>query len=199
MIDFLAVLAVTAVLLVCLAVSLAWLAVRRLRRSRPVARGAQALAIGTQVVSVGTQVVADGLLALNAARPGPVPNRGAALQALRISWEHRVLRQRIVEAQRAGVHLGDVPALLPRLEAEGRRLRTGLRQLAGSTASGQSLVADADRHLTTLADVRDAVAAASRVPTADATLTRDAEDAALGLRLHAAAYSELMGKPARGV
>jgi hypothetical protein len=190
MIDFLAVLATVAVLVVCLVVTLAWLAVRRIRRSRPVARGAQALALGTQVV-------ADGLLALGAARPGPAPNRQAGLQALRISWEHRVLRQRIAEAQRAGVHLGDVPALLPRLEAEGRRLRTGLRQLATTSAAGHALEADADRHLATLADVRGAVAAATRVPTADATLAEDAQEAALGLRLHAAAYSELMGTPAR--
>jgi hypothetical protein len=41
------------------------------------------------------------------------------------------------------------------------------------------------------------VAAATRVPTADATLAEDAQEAALGLRLHVAAYSELMGTPAR--
>jgi hypothetical protein len=190
MMDFLAVLAMAAVLLVCLVATLAWLAVRRIARSRPVARGAQA-------VAVGTQVVADGLVALSAARRGPTPNRQAGLQAVLISWEHRVLRQRIAEAERAGVHLGDVPALLPRLEAEGRRLRTGLRQLVGSTAAGHALSAEADRHLATLADVRDAVASASRLPTADTTLARDAEEAALGLRLHAAAYAELMGTPAR--
>jgi hypothetical protein len=197
MLDFLAVVTLTALLVVCLVVTAAWLAVRRVRRSRPVARGAQAVAIGTQVVAVGTQVVADGLLALNAARPGATPNRGAALQALRISWEHRALRQRVAEAQRAGVHLGDVPALLPRLEAEGRRLRTALRQLVGTAAPGHALAADADRHLATLADVREAVAAAARVPTADETLAQDAQEAALGLRLHAAAYSELMGTPTR--
>jgi hypothetical protein len=190
MMDFLAVLATVALLVVCLTVTLAWLAVRRVRRSRPVARGVQAVALGSQVVS-------DGLLALSAARPGPTPNRQAALQAVRISWEHRALRQRVAEAQRAGAHLGDVPALLPRLEAEGRRLRTGLRQLVGSSAAGHALSADADRHLATLAEVREAVAAATRVPTADGTLARDAQEAAQGLRLHAAAYTELMGNPVR--
>jgi hypothetical protein len=190
MVDFLAVFATVVVFVVCLTVTLAWLAVRRIKRSRTVARGVQA-------VTAGTQVVADGFLALSAARPGPAPDRRAALQALRISWEHRALRQRVTEAQRAGLHLGDVPALLPRLEAEGRRLRTGLRQLATSPAAGHELLAAADGHLATLADVRGAVAATTRVPTADTTLAQDAQEAALGLRLHAAAYAELMGTPHR--
>jgi hypothetical protein len=178
MMEFLTVLAVTGLLLVALVVTGAWLAVRRVRRSR--------------LVRFASQTVSDGLLTLNAARLGSAPNRGAALQAVRISREHRLLRQRVVEAQSAGVHLGDVPALLPRLEAEGRRLRAGLSQLAGSTAAGHDLRARADRHLAALADVREAVAAATRVPTADDSLAREAEEAALGLRLHAAAYAELM-------
>ena len=190
MMDFLAVLATVALFVVCLVVTLGWRAVRRIRRSRPVVRGARA-------VAAGTQVVADGLLAVSAARSGPAGNRQAAQQALRISWEHRVLRQRVTEAQRAGVHLGDVPALLPRLEKEGRRLRTGLRQQASSPAGGYALALDADRHLATLAEVRGAVAAATRVPTADMLLAQDAREAAQRLRLHAAAYTELMGTPDR--
>lgn len=178
MMEFLAVLAAGAVFIVCLLVTTVWLAVRRVRRSR--------------LVAIGTQAVADGMLALTAARLRPTPNRAAALQAVRISREHRLLRQRVTEAQRAGVHLGDVPALLPRLEAEGRRLRAGLGQLVGSTAAAHDLRVQADRHLATLADVGEAVGAATRVPTADASLARDAEEAALGLRLHTAAYAELM-------
>ena len=197
MLDFLAVLALAVVLIVCLVVTTAGLAVRRIRRSRRVVRGAQAVAVGTQAVAVGRQVLADGLLALSAARPGPASNRGAAFQAMRISWEHRALRQRVAEAQQAGAHLGDVPALLPRLEAEGRRLRAGLRQLAGTSGNGRALEAEAARHLAMLADVRDAVAAATRMPTADSTLAQDAQEAALGLRLHAAAYTELMRTPGR--
>lgn len=178
MMEFLAVLATGVLLLVCLLVTVTWVAVRRVRRSR--------------LVAMGTQAVADGVLALTAVRLRPTPNRAAALQAVRISREHRLLRQRVTAAQRAGVHLGDVPALLPRLEAEGRRLRTGLGQLVGSTATGHALWAEADRHLATLADVSEAVGAATRGPTADVSLARDAEEAALGLRLHTAAYTELM-------
>jgi hypothetical protein len=178
MMEFLAVLAGGALFLVCLLVLVVWMAVRRIRRSR--------------LVALGTQAVADGALALSAARLRPTPNRAAALQAVRISREQRRLHLRVIEARRAGLHLGDVPALLPRLEAEGRRLRAGLCQLVGSTAAGDELRARADRHLATLADVSEAVAAAARVPGADSMLARDAEDAALGLRLHAAAYAELM-------
>jgi hypothetical protein len=178
MMEFLAVLAVVVLLVVCLLVTVAWMTVRRVRRSR--------------LVAIGTQAVADGMLALTAARLRPTPNRAAALRAVQISREHQVLRQRVTAAQRAGVHLGDVPMVLPRLEAEGRRLRAGLGQLVGSTAAGQDLWADSDRHLATLTDVNEAVAAASRVPTPDTSLARDAQDAALGLRLHAAAYDELM-------
>jgi hypothetical protein len=101
----------------------------------------------------------------------------------------------VADARRAGVHLGDVPALLPRLEAEGRRIRAGLAQLVGSSATASDLRARADRHLATLADVSEAVAAAARMPTADESLARDAEEAALGLRLHAAAYTELLAGP----
>jgi hypothetical protein len=183
MMEFLAVLAVMALLLVTLVVTAAWLTVRRVRRSR--------------LVAVATQAVSDGMLALTAARLRPTPNRTAALQAVRIAREHRLLRLRVADARRAGVHLGDVPALLPRLEAEGRRIRAGLAQLVGSMAIGHDLRARADRHLATLADVSEAVAAAARVPTADDSLTREAEEAALGLRLHAAAYTELLADPAQ--
>ena len=47
MMDFLAVLATVALFVVCLVVTLGWLAVRRIRRSRPVVRGARAVAAGT--------------------------------------------------------------------------------------------------------------------------------------------------------
>src|SRR4051812_14316360 len=173
MMEFLTVLAVGALLVVCLLVMAAGMAVRRVRRSR--------------LVTFGTQAVADGVLALTAAPlrpppnrsaalqapplspeqrplpqrgthaqrsgvpPRPTPNRSAALQALRISREQRLLRQRVTDAQRSGVHLGDVPAVLPRLEAEGRRLCAGLSQLVGSTATGHELRVEADHHLATLA------------------------------------------------
>jgi hypothetical protein len=43
-----------------------------------------------------------------------------------------------------------------------------------------------------LADLTDAVGTATVAPTVDESLAREAEQAALGLRLHTAAYTELM-------
>jgi hypothetical protein len=178
MLEFLTVAALVALLVVGLLVTTTWLVLRRLLRSR--------------LVVTGTQLVADGLLALTACRLRPTPNRTAALLALRISRGHRLLRQRMAAAQRAGAHLGDVPAVLPRLEVEGRRIRAGLAHLVGATTAGHDLLAQADRHLTTLADLDEAVGTATLVPTADEGLAREVEEAALGLRLRTAAYTELM-------
>ena len=184
MLEFLTVVGLVVLLTVGMLVTTAWLVLRRIRRSR--------------LVAVGTQAVADGLLALTACRPGRTPHRGAALRALRISREHRLLRQHVVAAQRSGAYLGDVPALLPRLEAEGRRLQAALGRLVGSPAAGRDLLAQVDRHLATLGDVAEAVRGAASVPAADDVLAREAEEAALGLRLHTAAYTELMGMTSAG-
>jgi hypothetical protein len=182
--EFLTVVALVALLLVGVAVTLVWLALRRIRRSR--------------LVVAGTQLVADGVLAVTACRPRPTPHRAAALLALRVSRAHRVLRERVAVAELAGAHLGDVPALLPRLEAEGRRLRVGLGRLVGSTAAGDELVAAGEAHLATLADLTEVVDAAGRAPGRDEHLARDAEEAALGLRLRTAAYTELTADDVRG-
>jgi hypothetical protein len=178
MLEFLTVVGLVVLLIVAVLVTTVWLTLRRIRRSR--------------LVSVGAQAVADGLLALNAFRLRPTPHRGAALRALRISREHRLLRQRVTAAQRSGAYLGDVPTLLPRLEAEGRRLHAALGRLIGSPTVGRDLLAQADRHLATLADLTEAVGGAAAVSAADDALTREAEETALGLRLHTAAYAELM-------
>jgi hypothetical protein len=183
MLEFLAVAALLVLVVVGLLVTGAWLTVRRVRRSR--------------LVTTATHLLADGMLAVPALRPRPTPNRAAALPALRISHGHRLLRQRVAEAQAAGVYLGDVPAVLPRLEAEGRRIRAELGRLIGSTTAGHELTVRAESHLRTLADLTEAVDAALAVPAADASLAREAEEAALGLRLHAAAYTELMAGTAR--
>ena len=178
MLEFLTAVGLVILFVVAVLVTAVWLVVRRIRRSR--------------LVAVGTRAVADGLLVLNASRLRPTPHRGAAVQALRISREQALLRQRVAAAQRAGAYLGDVPSLLPRLEAEGRRLTAALGRLVGTPTVGGDLRAQADRHLATLADLSQAVGAAATVPPADDVLARDAEEAALGLRLHAAAYTELM-------
>jgi hypothetical protein len=116
-----------------------------------------------------------------------------------VARAQRALRERTVAAQRAGAPVGDVPALLPRLEAEGDRIRAELGRLVGSSVPGQELRARADRHLATLADLTQAVDTAARLPAQDEQLARDAEEAALGLRLHAAAYAELVALDRRGV
>jgi len=185
MLEFLSAVGLVVLLVVAVLVTAVWLALRRIRRSR--------------VVAAGTRAVADGLLALTVVRPRPTADRGAALQALRISREHRLLRQRVTAAQRSGAHLGDVPGLLPRLEAEGRRLQAALGRFAGAPGARGDLFARADRHLATLADLTEAVGAAISVPPADDALAQEAEEAALGLRLHAAAYTELVtpGDPVR--
>jgi hypothetical protein len=178
MLEFLTVAALLVLLVVGLLVTIAWLSLRRLLRSR--------------LVATGTQLLADGMLALTACRPRPTSNRAAALQAVRISRGHRLLRERVATAQRAGAYLGDVPPVLPRLEAEGRRIRAGLGQLVGSATAGHDVLAQANRHLTMLADLTEAVGAATLVPATDESVAREAEEAALGLRLHTAAYTELM-------
>lgn len=180
MLEFLIVVALVGLLLTGVLVGTAVLLLRRLLRSR--------------LVLAATDLVTDGVLAVSACRPRATPNRAAALRALRVSRAHRLLRERVAVAQRAGAHLGDVPTVLPRLEAEGRRLRVALGRLVGSTAAARDLLDRADRHLATLADLTEVVDAAAEAPAADDTLARDAEEAALGLRLHTAAYTELMGR-----
>jgi hypothetical protein len=85
---------------------------------------------------------------------------------------------------------------LPRLEAEGRRIRTGL---ASPTARPEALT-QADRHLRTLADLSAAVDGATIAASSDDSLQNEARDAALGVHLRNAAYAELISatSPAGG-
>jgi hypothetical protein len=178
MLEFLIVSVLLVLLVVGAVATIAWRMVSRLLRS--------------PLVTTGTQLVADGALAAAGCRLRPTPNRAATWAALRVSRAHRLLRQQVLEAQRSGTHLGDVPAVLPRLEAEGRRLRAALAHVARSpVAAGPDLMAQADRHLATLADLSEAVGAAVLLPSVDSTLAREAEEAALGLRLYTSAYTEL--------
>ncbi|MEU2348505.1 hypothetical protein [Modestobacter sp. NPDC049651] len=178
MLTLLTVLAVSVLLVLGVLTTAVWTGVRRVRRSR--------------LVVTGRDLASDGAAVLAACRPGATPHRGAAVRAVRIAREQQLLRQRVDSARRAGAHLGDVPDLLPRLEAEGRRLRTALGQLVGVPVAGDELLARADRHLATLADLSAAVATAV-VPPADEDLAQEAADAARGLRAHRAALDELLG------
>jgi hypothetical protein len=178
MLEFLTVALLLVLVLLGLLVTGAWLTVRRIRRSR--------------LVTTATRLVADGMLTAPALRLRPTPNRAAALHALRISRAHRLLRQRVDLARAGGAYLGEVPELLPRLEAEGRRLRSELGRLIGTTAAGHELAERVEGHLRMLADLTESVDGAASVPAADGSLAREAEEAALGLRLHTAAYTEMM-------
>jgi hypothetical protein len=180
MLEFLTIVAVVVLVVVGLVVGAVWVVLRRILRSR--------------LVTAATDLVTDGVLAVSACRPRATPNRAAALLALRVSRAHRLLRERVSAAQRAGAHLGDVPAVLPRLEAEGRRLRAALGRLVGSSTAAHDLLDRAERHLATLADLTEVVDMAAQAPAADELLAQDAEEAALGLRLHTAAYTELLGR-----
>lgn len=176
--EFLTVLLLVVLLVVTVTVTTAVLAVRRVRRSR--------------LVATGRDLVADGRLAITAAGRRGSAGRPAALRGLQLSHAHRLLRQRVAAAQQAGAYLGDVPDVLPRLEHEGRRLRGALGQAALSPVPpAPELLDRTDRHLRALAAVSQAVGTATVLPAAESTVADDAEEAALALRLHAAAYTEL--------
>jgi len=182
MFEFLAVLLVVMLLVATLTVTAAVLAVRRIRRSR--------------LVSTGRELASDSRLAITASGLRGSPGRAAALQGLRLSREHRLLRQRVAAAQQAGAYLGDVPDVLPRLEAEGRHLRAALGQAALSPVPpAPGLLARTDRHLRALAAVSEAVGTATAPSATESPAAGDAEEAALALRLHTAAYTELTTPP----
>jgi hypothetical protein len=159
-----------------------WCLVRRLRRT-PLVANVRVLAAG-------------GPLLLAAGRPAGAGARAAALAVLRLTGTQRALRRRVAAAARTGAYLGDIPAMLPRLQAETARIGTGLCHLGSSaTPDSSDLLAAADRHVAVLTNLSDAVAATLALPPAGATLSQEAVDAALGLRLYAAAYAELTSDP----
>jgi hypothetical protein len=159
-----------------------WRLCRRLRRSR--------------LLTTARALAAGGALVLVAGRLAAARNPAAALRVLRLTRAQRVLRQRVADAHRTGAYLGDVPAMLPRLQAETDRIRTGLGRLhSAATPGGRDLLAAADRHLATLTDLSDAIVATLVLPAAEGALTQEAAEAAHGLRLYAAAYTELTGSP----
>ncbi|SDY07240.1 hypothetical protein SAMN05661080_02207 [Modestobacter sp. DSM 44400] len=170
----------TMVLAVLLAVVTgSWLVWRRIRRSH-------ALALAREAAGYGS-------MAVTAWRLRSSPDRSTAALALRISRAHARLRQEVTVAERAGAHLGNVPALLPRLQVAGVRIGAGLRHVAVVPAvSAPRLLDEARTHLSTLEDLSDAVRTATLTSAADGTLAQDAEDAALALRCRTAAYEELV-------
>jgi hypothetical protein len=175
--EFLTVAAVVVLVGAGLLVLTLWRLVRSIRRSR--------------LLLAGRRLAGDGRFAVAACRPGPVPHRAAARRALRVSRAQRQLRERVTAALRVGADLGEVPSVLPRLEAEGERIRAGLGRLVGSVSDGRALLEEAERHLATVAELTEVVDAAAGVQAVDRTLGRDVEEAAMALRLRIAAHAEL--------
>jgi hypothetical protein len=137
----------------------------------------------------------QGATAVAALRLPPGGRRTAAELHLQLSRARSRLRRQLAAARAGGVHLGDVPALLPALEAEGNRLEGRLRQWALAPAVGAAgpveLEVEVQAHLAMLAEVSDAVLHAAAPAPSSGQLAADVEDAVAGLRAHAAAYREL--------
>src|SRR3954452_6886111 len=117
MLEFLTVIAVAGLLVLGLLATAVWRLYRRLRRSR--------------LITTAHTVVAVGAPLLATCRPAALRNRAPALRLLRLTRAQRDLRRRVADATRAGTYLGDVPAMLPRLQAETDLLRAGLGRLPG--------------------------------------------------------------------
>ncbi|RBY87768.1 hypothetical protein [Blastococcus sp. TF02A-30] len=179
----LAVLGGVVLLLLLVATVVGWVVVRRIRRNPLVARARE---LGVQ-----------GATAVAARRLPPGPRRTAAELQLDIGRARERLRRQVSTAQAAGAHLGDVPGLLPSLEAEGTRLEQLLRQraLAPATTDRSDLEADARRYLDMLADVCAAVLEAEQAVPAPGQVGADVADAVSALRAHTTAYRELTSPP----
>lgn len=189
--TLLAVLGGTFALLVLLALLTGWLVLRRIRRSPLYARSREITARGRELGATASAVVA-------ARRLPPGDRRSAAGLQVQVTRVRGELRRELAAAQAAGAHLGEVPGLLPALDAEGTRLERCLR-LQTQSLSGRGfpeLAAEAHAYLDMLADVTDAVRQAQRVLPASGRLPTDVADAVTALRAHTDAYRELTAEPA---
>jgi hypothetical protein len=176
-------------LLLVVAAVAGWLVVRRVRRSPLAARGRELAARSRELGVQGATAVA-------ARRLPPGQRRSAAELQLEVARSRDRLRRRLATARAAGAHLGDVPGLVPSLEAEGSRLEQRLRQRAlapdpADPADPTDLESEARAHLATVADVCDAVLQAERVASAAGRSATDVTDAVSALRAHTTAYQEL--------
>lgn len=176
--------------LLLIAALAAWLVVRRVRRSPLVARGRELAARSRELGMQGATAVA-------ARRLPPGHRRSAAELQLDLARSRDGLRRQVVTAQAVGAHLGDVPDLLPSLEAEGDRLEQRLRQRALAPAAPHSddLEQEARDHLDLLADVWDAVRQAELAVSATRRSTAEVADAVSALRAHTTAFRELTALP----
>ncbi|MGY2067064.1 hypothetical protein [Blastococcus sp. SYSU DS0619] len=163
-----------------------WLVLRRVRRSPLVARS-------RELASRGRELGLQGATAVAARRLPPGQRRSAAELQLEVARARDGLRRHVAAAQAAGAHLGDVPDLLPSLEAQGSRLEQRLRQraLVPDPTDRTDPEPEARAYLDTVADVCDAVLHAERAASAAGRPVTDVADAVTALRAHTAAYEEL--------
>lgn len=179
-----ALLAAAAVLLVVVGVT-GWLVWRRVRRSGILARGQSVAQRG--LLTVGAQVLPEG------------PRRELASLQVQVSGSRAELARQVDAAAASGGYLGDMPAVLPRLDADGLRLERTLSALAFS--ADERRVARDQHQLT--ADARAYIDAAQRalvaLRTAEAAgrgpqtsqLYAEVDEAASGLNAYSDAYREL--------
>lgn len=179
-----ALLVAAAVLLVVAAIT-GWLLWRRVRRSGILARG--------------RSVAQRGLLTVGAQALPPGPRRDLAGLQAQVSGSRAELAGQAEAAAASGGYLGDLPVVLPRLDADGLRLERALAALVFSsderriardqpqiTASARAYIDAAQR---ALAALRTAEAAGRGPQTA--RLYADVDDAAAGLNAYSDAYREL--------
>ncbi|MGY1722137.1 hypothetical protein [Blastococcus sp. SYSU DS0533] len=186
----LAVLGGVLLVLLLVAALAGWLVLRRVRRSPLVARG-------RELASRGRELGLQGATAAAARRLPPGSRRSAAELQLEVARARDRLRHHVATARAAGAHLGEIPDLLPSLEAEGVRLEQYLRRraLATDPADRVDPEPEARAYLATVADVCDAVLEAERA-VAGARPVTDVADAVAALRAHTSAYQELTAPPA---
>ncbi|MCZ2860671.1 hypothetical protein [Blastococcus sp. VKM Ac-2987] len=179
------------VVLMLVAALAGWLVLRRVRRSPLVARS-------RELASRGRELGMQGATAAAARRLPPGRRRTAAELQLEIARARDRLRRQVAGAQAAGAHLGDVPDVLPSLEAQGGRLEQRLRQraLVADPADRDDPEPEARAYLDTLADVCDAVREAEQAAAAAGRPVTDVADAVTALRAHTTAYQELTAPPA---
>ncbi|MCF6743485.1 hypothetical protein E9529_04200 [Blastococcus sp. KM273128] len=187
--TLLAVLGGTLLVLLLVAALAGWLVLRRVRRSPLVARS-------RELASRGRELGLQGATAVAARRLPPGSRRTAAELQLEVARARDRLRHHVATARAAGAHLGEIPELLPSLEAEGVRLEQCLRQraLAADPADRADVEPGARAYLATVADVCDAVLEAERA-VSNARPVTGVADAVAALRAHTSAYQELTAPP----
>ncbi|MEI4276882.1 hypothetical protein [Klenkia terrae] len=177
---------VLVVLLLVVAGGVTTLTVRGTRRAVHAVQGSGAVRRGRELGGYAA-------LAAGAVRDPAGTDRTAAALAVRVTTASMTLQREVAAARRTGVHLGDVPEVLPRLADEGYALSRALRVAATTKAEHSAALCDHARdHLAAVADVTGAVRASAALPRADGGVAAEATSAAARLRAYAGAYRDLV-------